>query len=59
MGDPGRFDFENRLQMVNRFLERFINLEVFQVTDVLAQESTVTTGQADRVFQLCANGQYA
>mgnify|MGYP001820387315 CR=1 FL=1 len=55
MGDLFRLHFEDRLQMRNRLFERFVNVQVLQIADVLTQKSPVTTGQAEGVLQLCAD----
>ena len=52
MRDPLWFDFEKPAHVTDRIPERFIDLEVFQVSDVLAQKSAVAAGQADGVLQL-------
>ena len=56
--DPLWFDFEKPAHVTNRIPERFIDLEVFQVSDVLAQKSAVAAGQADGVLQLRTDSQY-
>src|ERR1035437_9159366 len=58
VGDDLRLDFENPLQMHDRFVEKSITFHVLQISDVLAQESVLSFGEADGVFEFASDGQH-
>src|SRR5450755_3180764 len=58
VGDNFRPDFENALQVLNRFVEETITLDILQIADVLAQEGVLSFGETDRVLEFAADGQH-
>src|SRR5690242_8914943 len=55
VGDNFRFDLQNLLQVCNRFFEEVVALQVFQITDVLAEEGVLTFGEADCVLEFASH----
>src|SRR5450759_3707327 len=58
VGDDLRLDFEDQLQMLDRFVEKTITFDVFQISDVLAQEGLISFGEADGVLEFASDGQH-
>src|ERR1035437_7058298 len=58
VGDDLRLDFENPLQVLDRFVEKTITFHVLQISDVLAQESVLSFGEADGVFEFASDSQH-
>ena len=52
-----RRDFQNALQMLDRFLEEAVALCVLQIADVLREKRVTAFGQADGVLQFAADSQ--
>src|ERR1017187_5020153 len=57
VGDDLRSNLENPLQMLDSFVEKAIAFCVLQISDVLAQESVLSFGEADGVLEFASDGQ--
>src|SRR3990170_3892628 len=57
VGDRLRLDAEKLLEMRRRVLEGPQGLEVLHIPDMLADKGVLTPGDAERIFQLTADGQ--
>ena len=55
MRDDVRLDFEDALKMLDCFLEESKTLDIFKITDVLAEECVPPPRKANRIFQLAPN----
>ena len=53
--DDGRPNFEDILKMIDRFLEEFVSLCVFEVANVLAQKCLVSLQHTNGAFQFSAH----
>jgi hypothetical protein len=49
-----RLNLKHFLQVCDRILEKFVALDVLQITDMLAQESVLAVANADRILQFPA-----